>query len=93
MPTSTCIGQIHRDLGVLDPPRGTGVLTLHTDRVRVLLQIASLIYHQHAVGLTEPSDEIPAQIVTHTIGVPFRLTQQVLQAIRRAMAGVLGQRN
>ena len=27
------VGQIHRDLGVLDPPGGAGVLALHSDRV------------------------------------------------------------
>ena len=34
VPARRGIGQIHRHLGVLDPPGGAGVLALHPDRVR-----------------------------------------------------------
>jgi hypothetical protein len=51
------IGQIDRDLGVLDSPGGTGVLALHPDRAHALLQIAGLVDHQHRVGVSQMCDE------------------------------------
>jgi hypothetical protein len=37
------IGQVDRDLRVLDPARGAGVLALHPDRASALLQVAGLV--------------------------------------------------
>ena len=92
VPGSAGIGQIDRDLGVLDPPGGPGVLALHPNGVSALLQVAGLVHHQHGIHLAEPLHDIPAQVVTHAVGIPFRLPQQVLQAVRRVVTGVLGQR-
>jgi hypothetical protein len=40
------VGEVDRDLGVLDPPGGPGVLTLHTHRARTLLEVSGFIDHQ-----------------------------------------------
>jgi hypothetical protein len=92
MPAGAGIGQIHRHLGVLDPPGGPGVLALHPNGVGALLEVAGLVHHQHSIDLAEPLDDVPAQVVTDAIGVPFRLPQKVLQAIRRVVTSVLSQR-
>jgi hypothetical protein len=92
VPVGAGIRQIHRDLGVLDPPGGPGVLTLHPNGVSALLEVAGLVHHQHGIHCAEPLHDIPAQVITDAVGVPRGLAQQVLQAIRRVMAGVFSQR-
>jgi hypothetical protein len=84
------IGQIDRDLGVLDPPGGAGVLALHPDGVGALLQITGLVNYQHRVGVAEMRGDIVAQIVAHTIGVPTGPVEQVLHTVRIPVPGVLG---
>jgi hypothetical protein len=49
--------------------------------VGALLEVARLVHHQHGIGLAEPLHDIPAQIVTHSIGIPFRLPQKVLNLL------------
>ena len=43
VPARGGVGQIHRDLGVLDAPGGAGVLALHPDRMHPLLDIPGFI--------------------------------------------------
>jgi hypothetical protein len=45
---------------------------------------------QHGIDLAEPFHDIPTKVGAHAGGVPFRLAQQVLQAIGRVVASVLG---
>jgi hypothetical protein len=52
-----------------------------------------LIDHQHRVFIAEMVDHVAAQVIAHRVVVPHRATQQVLQAIRCVIAGVLGQRS
>ena len=92
MPTRGGVGQIHRDLGVLDAPGGAGVLALHPDRMRALLHIAGLVKDQDRAGVAEGVDDIVAQIVADRLGVPFRPRQQVLQPVRGGIAAVFGDR-
>jgi hypothetical protein len=66
------VGQIHRDLGVLDAPGGTGVLALHPNRMHTLLHVAGLVDDQDRSGVAEGVDDVLTQIVTHGFGVPFR---------------------
>ena len=84
------IGQIHRDLGVLDAPGGAGVLALHPDGVHALLHITGFIKDQDRLRVTEGVDDVVAQIITHRIGVPFRPREQVLQAVGSGCAAVFG---
>jgi hypothetical protein len=51
MPTLGGIHQVDPDLGVLDPARDPGVLTLHPDGVDALLQITGLMHHHHCIGV------------------------------------------
>jgi hypothetical protein len=86
------VGQVHRDLGVLDPPGGAGVLPLHPDRVHALFQVAGLVDHQHGVVLGEGVDDVAAQVISHSVGIPPRPRQQMLQLVRRRVAAVLRDR-
>ena len=84
------VGQIDRDLGVLDPPGGAGVLALHTHRVDSLLEVSGLVNHQDGVRVAEVVDDVAAEVVADQVGVPDRAGQQVLQRIRCLRAAVLG---
>jgi hypothetical protein len=84
------VGQIHRDLRVLNPPGGPGVLALGPDGAAALLHITGLIDHQHRARVTEVLHHIIAQVIAHPVGVPDRPLQQVLHPIWCRVAGVLG---
>src|SRR3954451_20808823 len=56
------VGEIDRDLGVLDPPGRAGVLALHPDRADTLLQVPGLVDHQHRVAFAEMGDHELTQI-------------------------------
>ena len=86
------IGQMHRDLGVLDAARGAAVLALYPDTVDALLDIAGLIDDQDRAWVAEGVDDIIAQIIADSISVPARAGQQVLQPIRGGCTAVLGDR-
>ena len=86
------VGQVDRDLGVLDPPSGAGVLALHPHTVAALLQVAGLVEHKDRIRVAEMVDHIAAQIVTDRVGVPLRPRQQMLQPMRALLATVLGDR-
>jgi hypothetical protein len=90
VPDLSSVGQIHRDLGVLNPTRGPGVLPLSPDRGSALLDITGLIDHQHPVRITQVVHHVIAQVIADPVGVPHRATQQVLHAIRAGVPGVLG---
>jgi hypothetical protein len=79
-----------RDLGVLDPARGAGVLALNPDGVLALLQIAGLVHDQHRVRFAEVIGDEPAQVRGHPVGVPDRPAQQVLHRVRAGLPDVLG---
>ena len=66
------VGQIDRDLGVLDPPGGAGVLALHTHRVDSLLEVPGLVNHQDGVRVAQVVDDVPAKVVADQVGVPHR---------------------
>ena len=50
VPSVGGIGQVDGDLGVVDLAGGAGVLALHPDRAGALLEIPSLVDHQHRLG-------------------------------------------
>ena len=86
------VGQIHRDLGVLDAPGGAGVLALHPDRMHALLHVSGFIEDQYRVRVAEGVDDVVTQIVADRFGVPFRPRQQMLQPVGGGIAAVLGDR-
>lgn len=85
------VGQEHRDLRVLDPPRRAGVLALDPDRRDALLQIAGVVQDQHTISLAELVGHVTAHIVTDVVRVPHRLAQQPLHRVRGRVSGLLGQ--
>src|SRR3954468_14801784 len=46
VPSPGCVGEVDRDLGVLDPTGGAAVLALHPDGTGTLLQVTGLIDDQ-----------------------------------------------
>jgi hypothetical protein len=58
VPNLAGIHQVDRDLGVLDPACGAGVLALHPHRLGALLQVAGLVHDQHRLRIAERLGEI-----------------------------------
>lgn len=90
MPMPACIGQVHRQLGVLDLARGAGVLSLHPDRLDTLLDVTGLIEEHNRILVPEVVDDIPAQVITDRLGVPHSPREQVLQRVRAGVPTMLG---
>lgn len=90
MPTRGGVGQVHRDLGVLDAPRGPGVLALHPDGRGAFLDVAGFVDHQDRAGVAEGVDDVVPQVIAHPVSVPTGASQQVLQTIRSGRTTVLG---
>ena len=90
VPGPAGVGEIDRDLGVLDPAGGAGVLTLHRDGALALLQITGLVDHQDRVGFAEVINDVVAQVGGDTVGVPARPVQQVLHAVRSRIPSMFG---
>jgi hypothetical protein len=65
---------------------------LHPDRAGALFEVPSLVDHQHRSRVTEVIDQVVAHVVANSVVVPDRPGQQVLQAIRGGISGVLGDR-
>ena len=92
MPARCRVGQIHRDLGILDASGGAAVLALHPDAVHAFLDVAGLVDHQDRARITEGLDDVVAEIIADFLGVPAGPRQQVLQSVRRSITAVLGDR-
>lgn len=92
VPASAGIGEVDGDLAVLDAPGSAGVLALHADSGGALLQVTGLINHQYRTLIMQLLEGEATQIVPDRIGIPLRPRQQMLQAVRAVIAGVLGQR-
>jgi hypothetical protein len=86
------VGQVHRDLGVLHPSGGPGVLTLHTHGLVAALEVAGLVDHEHGVLVAQVIGHVTAQVVPHPVGIPDRPGQQMLQPVRGSITAVLGDR-
>jgi hypothetical protein len=84
------IRKVDRDLGVLNPARGAGVLALHPCRTGPLLEVSGFVNHEHGIVVTEVVDDVTAEIVTDQVGVLDGAGQQMLQRIRCLRAAVLG---
>ena len=72
VPTPGGVGEVHRDLGVLDAPGGAGVLALHPHGRHTLLHVPSFINHEYGTRVTKGVDDIVTQIITNPVSVPFR---------------------
>jgi hypothetical protein len=90
VPAGTGVDQVDRNLGVLDPACGAGVLALHPDRVHTLLEVSGLVDHEHPVGVAERADDVVAQVIAHSVGVLTRAGKQVLHAMWIRITGMLG---
>jgi hypothetical protein len=86
------VSQVDRDLGVLDPASGAGVLALHPNRPGALLEIPRLVDHQHGLRVAQVLDHPGAEVVADAVVVPHRPGQQVLHPVGSGVAGVLGDR-
>jgi hypothetical protein len=86
------VGQVDRDLAVLDPSGGAGVLTLHSNGAGALLHVTGLIDHQDRVRVPEVLGDVSAQIIPHAVSVPDCLRQQPLHPARIGVPGMLGDR-
>jgi len=86
------IHQVDGDLGVLDPPSGAGVLALHPNGRRSLLEVSGLVDHQDRLGVAEVLDYQGAHVVADRVVVPHSPGQQVLHPVGVGVAGVLGDR-
>ncbi len=83
---------MHRELTVLDLPRGAGILPLDTDGVGALLQIPGLVDHQDPVGMPEPGRDEITDVGTHQSVVPAGSTDQILHTARPGVPGVFRDR-
>jgi hypothetical protein len=86
------VGEEDRDLAVFDPPGGSGVLALHSDRACTLLQVAGLVHHQHCLGRSQVLRHVVAQVIADGVGVPDCPRQQVLHPVRGTVSDMFGQR-
>ena len=92
VPARGSIAKVDRDLGVLDPARGAGVLPLHPRRGGAFLHVPRLINHQHRAGITQLLHDVTAHVVADPAGVPPGPGQQVLHPVRSPVPGMLGDR-
>jgi hypothetical protein len=92
VPTPGRIAEEHRDLAVLHPPGGAGVLPLHARTSGALFEVAGFIDHQHRIRAAQMLHHIPAHIVADRVGVPPGTRQQVLHPIRGGVPRLLGDR-
>jgi hypothetical protein len=70
VPAPARVAEEHRDLAVLHPPRGAGVLALHAGTGGSLLDVAGLVHHEHGIRAAQVLDDVPAQVIADRIGVP-----------------------
>jgi len=92
VPDAAGVHQVDGDLGVLDPAGGAGVLALHPNGRRPLLEIPGLVHHQDRLGVAEVLHHIGAYVVADRVVVPHRPGEQVLHAVGAGVPGVLGDR-
>ncbi len=71
---------------------GAGVLACHAAGLRAFLQEAGLIDDQHATRrIAEMVDDVAAQIVPYSVGVPRRSVQQTLDTLCAQLTDRLSQ--
>jgi site-specific DNA recombinase len=92
MPAARGIGQRDRHLAQRDPAHGAAVLAGRADRVRGGLLIGSFVHDQHRIPVVEMPGRPRRRDVQDLLVVPDRPGQQVLQPVRPAMPGRLGDR-
>jgi hypothetical protein len=57
-----------------------------------LVEIPSLIHHQHRLGIAQVLDHIGAHVVADRVLIPHGTSEQVLHPVRAGVAGVLSDR-
>ena len=92
MPAAGGIGQGHRHLAQRDTAHGAAVLAGRAGRVARGLLIGRLIHDQDPIPVIEVTDRPRRRDVRNALFVPDRTRQQMLQPVRPAMPGRLGDR-
>jgi hypothetical protein len=92
MPAAGGIGQGDRHLAQRDTAHGAAVLAGRAGRVAGGLLIGRLIHDQHPIPVIEVTGRPRRRDVGHELVVPDRTGQQMLQPVRPAMPGRLGDR-
>jgi hypothetical protein len=64
------VAEEHRDLAVLHPPRGAGILALYAGTGRALLDVACFIHDQDRIRAGQVLHDVGPHIVADRIGVP-----------------------
>ena len=83
------IGREHPDLAVGDLASRPRVLPSHTARGATLLQKACFINHQDRVVIAQMLDDVVADDVAQSVGIPSSATQQGLLSPRTTIPGCL----
>jgi hypothetical protein len=90
MPAAAGIGHGDRHLAQRDPARGAAVLAGCASAVSGGLLTGGLVHDQHRIPVIEIPRRPRRRDVQHLLVVPDRTGQQVLQPVRPAMPGRLG---
>jgi hypothetical protein len=92
MPAAGGIGQGDRHLAQRDTAHGAAVLAGGASGVGRGFLVGGLIHDQHRIPVIEVADRPVRRDVKHLLVVPDRTRQQMLQPVRPAMPGRLGDR-
>ncbi len=83
------VGSEDSDLTVRDLARGTRVLPCHSARRLALFEKAGLVDHQDRIVIRQMLDDIIADDIAQSIGIPIPPTQDRLLPPRARIAGRL----
>src|SRR5674536_301485 len=83
------VGSKDADLAVRDLARGTSVLPRHSARRLALLEKAGLVDHEDRIGIRQMLDDIIADDIAQSIGIPITATQDRLLPPRARIASCL----
>jgi len=86
LPSSTRLGEKHPDLRVLHPACGATILTRDPRRMAPFVQKPRLVDDHDALGSAQMLHEIPTQIVSHGLRIPYGPPQQMLDPIGPALS-------
>ena len=91
MSTGRHVGEKDADLTILHLSGRSAILHANASRFVAAFGETALINDQEGGLLAELFQDVLAQIITHQIGIPDRLGEQALHAIRRSLSGLFSQ--
>src|SRR5512132_623497 len=92
VPGAGGIHLVDRDLDVLNPARGAGVLALHPNGGGALLEVPGLVDDQHRIRAAEVLDDVGTHVVTDRVLIPDRSAEQMLHPVWAGVTGMLSDR-